>query len=65
MTMLDLVDMPKHVDWCFVQRRDRLLGGVNAAFREFVIASGADWARCRSRVDESNVAAGPGGGGPT
>jgi hypothetical protein len=39
-----------------VQRRDTLLGGVNAAFREFVIASGADWARCRSRPGEPDVA---------
>ena len=45
--MLDVVDMPKYVDWCFVQRRDTLLGGVNAAFRDFVIANGADWAHCR------------------
>jgi DNA-binding transcriptional LysR family regulator len=48
MTLLDVLDMPKTIDWCFVQRRDTLLGGVNAAFREFVIANGADWARCRS-----------------
>jgi len=47
MTVLDVLDMPKHVDWCFVQRRDTVLSGVNAAFREFVIESGADWARCR------------------
>ena len=46
MTVLDVLDLPKHVDWCFVQRRDTLLSGVNAAFREFVIANGADWARC-------------------
>ena len=48
MTVLDVLDMPKHIDWCFVQRRDTVLGGVNAAFREFVIANGADWARCTS-----------------
>lgn len=47
MAVLDVVDMPKHIDWCFVQRRDTLLGGVNAAFRDFVIAHGADWAACR------------------
>jgi len=62
MTVLDLVDMPKHIDWCFVQRRDTLLGGVNAAFREFVIARGADWARCRSRADEPDVALDQGAG---
>ena len=47
MAVLDVVDMPKHIDWCFVQRRDTVLGGVNAAFRDFVIAHGADWAACR------------------
>jgi DNA-binding transcriptional LysR family regulator len=46
-TVLDVLDLPKHIDWCFVQRRDTVLSGVNAAFREFVIADGADWARCR------------------
>jgi len=51
MTVLDVLDMPKHIDWCFVQRRDTLLGGVNAAFREFVIANGADWAHCRLTTD--------------
>jgi DNA-binding transcriptional LysR family regulator len=44
--ILDMVDMPKHVDWCFVQRRDTLLSGVNAAFRDFVLAHGAEWAHC-------------------
>lgn len=48
MTVLDMVDLPKHVDWCFVSRRDTVLTGVNAAFRDFVIARGADWARCRT-----------------
>jgi DNA-binding transcriptional LysR family regulator len=48
MTVLDLVDMPKYIDWCFVQRRDTVLSGVNAAFRDFVITQGADWALCRT-----------------
>jgi DNA-binding transcriptional LysR family regulator len=48
MVVLDVVDLPKQVDWCFVTRRDTVLGGVNAAFRDFVIAHGADWARCRT-----------------
>ncbi len=46
MTVLDVLALPKHVDWCFVQRRDTVLSGVNAAFREFVIANGAVWAHC-------------------
>jgi len=47
--VLDVVDFPKWVDWCVVQRRDRQLGAVHAAMRDFVIAHGADCARCRLR----------------
>jgi DNA-binding transcriptional LysR family regulator len=47
-TVLDVVDMPKYIDWCFVQRRDTMLSGVSAAFREFVIDEGAQWAQCRT-----------------
>lgn len=47
MVVLDVVDMPKHIDWCFVQRRDTVLTGVNAAFREFVFEQGATLAACR------------------
>lgn len=50
MTVLDVVDMPKYIDWCFVQRRDTVLSGVNAAFRDFVISQGADWALCRTNA---------------
>lgn len=45
--VLDMVDLPKWVDWCFVQRRDTQLSGVNAAMRDFIIAQGAELARCR------------------
>ena len=48
LTVLDVVDTPKYIDWCFVQRRDTVLSGVNAAFREFVISQGAEWAHCRT-----------------
>ena len=48
MVVLDVVDMPKTIDWCFVQRRDTVLSGVPAAFRDFVIAEGAHWAACRT-----------------
>ncbi|RZS56967.1 LysR family transcriptional regulator [Sphaerotilus mobilis] len=48
MALLDVRGMPKHIDWCFVQRRDTQLGGVNAAFRQFVIDEGALYAACRS-----------------
>lgn len=47
MVVLDLVDLPKWLDWCIVQRRDRLLPALPAAMRDFVIAHGADCARCR------------------
>jgi len=47
MVVLDVVDMPKHIDWCVVQRRDTVLTGVNAAFREFVFEQGAAVAACR------------------
>lgn len=48
MVVLDVIDMPKTIDWCFVQRRDTVLSGVPAAFRDFVIAEGAHWAACRT-----------------
>jgi DNA-binding transcriptional LysR family regulator len=47
MVVLDVVDMPKHIDWCFVQRRDTVLTGVNAAFRQFVFEQGAALAACK------------------
>lgn len=47
MAVLDVRGMPKLIDWCIVQRRDTLLGGVHAAFREFVIDVGALHAACR------------------
>lgn len=47
LVVLDLVDLPKWLDWCIVQRRDRLLPALPAALRDFVIAHGADCARCR------------------
>ena len=48
MVVLDVIDMPKHIDWCVVQRRDTVLTGVNAAFREFVFEQGAAVAACRA-----------------
>lgn len=47
MVVLDVKDMPKHIDWCFLQRRDTVLAGVNAAFRQFVFEEGAQLAACR------------------
>ena len=47
MAVLHLEDMPKMLDWCFLQRRDSLLSGVNGAFKAFVLEHGARFARCR------------------
>ncbi len=47
LAVLDLVDLPKYLDWCIVQRRDRALPALPAALRDFVIANAADVARCR------------------
>ena len=44
--MLDVVGMPKFIDWCFIHRRDTGLSGVNLAFKQFVFDAGADIAVC-------------------
>ncbi|MFM2348694.1 MAG: hypothetical protein RL654_3447 [Pseudomonadota bacterium] len=49
LVVLDVEGLPKHIDWCFVQRRDTVLGGVGAAFREFVFERGTAVAACRVR----------------
>lgn len=47
LAVLHMEDMPKMLDWCFLHRRDALLSGVNGAFKAFVLAHGARFARCR------------------
>jgi DNA-binding transcriptional LysR family regulator len=47
MTVLDVVDMPKWLDWCLLHRRDSQLGGLSATFREFVLQHGSTVAACR------------------
>jgi DNA-binding transcriptional LysR family regulator len=49
--VLDLQGMPKELDWCVLQRRDSVLSGVTAAFREFVLAEGAAMIACKVRPD--------------
>ena len=44
--VLDVVGMPKLIDWCFIHRRDAQLNAVNAAFKAFVLAEGARVAAC-------------------
>ena len=46
LAVLHLADMPKMLDWCFLQRRDSLLYGVNSAFKAFVLEQGARFAQC-------------------
>jgi hypothetical protein len=41
--------MPKLLDWCLLHRRDGVLTGVNAAFREFVLEQGARLAHCEMK----------------
>jgi LysR family transcriptional regulator, low CO2-responsive transcriptional regulator len=53
-TILDVVDMPKHIDWCFIHRRDVGLSGVNQAFKQFVFDDGARIAACQSRASPGN-----------
>lgn len=45
--VLDVVEMPKVLDWCLIHRRDTLLTGINAAFRDFVVEHGARLTQCR------------------
>lgn len=46
--ILDLEGMPKQLDWCLLHRRDTVLSGVTAAFREFVLEDGAALVACRT-----------------
>ena len=45
--VLDVVDMPKMLDWCLLQKRDTTLTGINALFKAFVLKHGAEFAACR------------------
>ena len=47
LVVLDVVEMPKMLDWCVLHRRDAALTGVNAAFRDFVLERGAGLVACR------------------
>jgi DNA-binding transcriptional LysR family regulator len=49
MAVLDLAGMPKLLDWCLLHRRDGVLTGVSAAFREFVLEQGARLAHCEMK----------------
>jgi len=45
--VLDVVDMPKMLDWCLLQKRDTTLTGINALFKAFVLKHGAELVACR------------------
>lgn len=47
LAVLDMVDMPKMLDWCLLHRRDSTLSGVNSAFRQFVLEQGPELVKCR------------------
>jgi DNA-binding transcriptional LysR family regulator len=47
--VLDMLDMPKYIDWCLIHRRDAVLQNVNLAFKEFVLAQGARLSACLVR----------------
>ncbi|PXW99412.1 DNA-binding transcriptional LysR family regulator [Sphaerotilus hippei] len=48
LTVLDVVDMPKSIDWCVLHRRDTLPAGVTALFRDYVLSEGAALTRCET-----------------
>lgn len=40
LTVLDLQDMPKMLDWCLLHRRDAVPSDLGGAFRDFVLGDG-------------------------
>jgi len=51
MVILDVAGMPKWLDWCLVGRRERAVPAIRQAFREFVLAVGAEQAACVYSAD--------------
>ena len=51
--ILDVVGMPRLLDWCVLTRRGLASPGVVDAFRDFVLQQGQASARCVVRPDES------------
>jgi DNA-binding transcriptional LysR family regulator len=47
LAVLHMEDMPKMLDWCLLHRRDSSLGGLNGAFRQFVLEQGSRLVQCR------------------
>jgi LysR family transcriptional regulator, low CO2-responsive transcriptional regulator len=61
MVILDVIDMPKLLDWCVLTRRDTPLSSVNQAFKEFVMAEASSLIHCVSSPPngESGCETGP------
>lgn len=47
LVVLDVVGMPKQLDWCLLHARDQALSPEQALFREFVLAEGTRLAACQ------------------
>lgn len=47
LAVLNLLDMPKYIDWCFIHRRDTTLTGVNQAFKQFALDEGMRISACQ------------------
>jgi DNA-binding transcriptional LysR family regulator len=45
--VLDVIDMPKWLDWCVLTRREAEVPAVRQAFREFLVAEGSCFTQCR------------------
>lgn len=46
LAILEVVDMPKWLDWCVLTRREVSVPAVRQAFRDFVISEGAQYTQC-------------------
>jgi DNA-binding transcriptional LysR family regulator len=46
LAVLDIVDLPKWLDWCIVSRIEQTVPMLHKAFRDFVIAQGDRFAAC-------------------
>ncbi len=46
LAVLDVIDMPKWLDWCLITRREASVPAVRQAFCDFVIADGAKFVHC-------------------
>lgn len=49
--VLNLPDMPKYIDWCFIHRRDASLSKIDQAFKDLVFSDGLRLAACLVRSD--------------